>query len=122
LGVMSATGSHPDGVVAFYPFGLLHKFGFGDGDMMYDVVEELGLGVYHRDLLVAVVEGLLVSLIEQEVETYTLVSLHNPIRAATIDGEKASPTSTLTPEIIEISVTEIIRVAQTLPPEEEEDL
>ncbi len=119
---MSSTESHPDGVVAFYPFGLLHKFGFGDGDMMYDVVEEHGLGVYHRDLLVAVVEGLLVPRIDQEVETYTLVSLHNPIRAATIDGEKADPNSMLTPEIIEIPVAEIIRVAQTLPPEEKEDL
>jgi hypothetical protein len=33
------------GIVAFYPEGLLHKFGFGDGDLLYELVEEHGLAV-----------------------------------------------------------------------------
>jgi hypothetical protein len=103
------------GVVEFYPEGLLHKFGFGDGDMLFDLVEEHGLRVDHQDLLAAVVERLVVPQLDQVVETYTLVSCHNPIRAHTIDGEKADIDSTLTPEVVEVPVADIIRVARTLP-------
>ena len=108
------------GVVEFYPEGLLHKFGFGDGDMLYELIEEHDLGVDHQDLLIAVVEQLVVPRLDQVVETYTMVSLHNPIRASTIDGEEADVSSTLTPQIVEIPVADIIRIARTLPPRDDE--
>lgn len=108
-------------VVEFYPEGLLHKFGFSDGDMMYDVVEEHELGVDHKDLLIAVVERLLLPRLEQEVEVYTLVSLHNPIRAQTIDGEDARYAAGVSPGIVAIPLADIIEVARTLPPEDEDE-
>lgn len=112
---MSDSQSDALDAVEFYPEGLLHKFGFGDGDKLYDLVEEHGLGVDHRDLLVAVVERLVVPCLDQVVETYTLVSFHNPIRAGIIDGEKADIHSTLTPVIVEVPVAEIIGIARDLP-------
>jgi len=112
--------SDTSAVVEFYPEGLLHKFGFGDGDMLYDFVEEHGLGVDDRDLLVAVVEHLVVPQLDQVVDTYTLGTMHNPIRARTIDGEDADIDSTLTPEIVKVPEAEIIRIAQTLPPSDDD--
>lgn len=110
------TEPQPDvhGVVEFYPEGLLHKFGLGDGDKLYDLVEEHDLEVDHRDLLIAVIERLVVPRLDQAVETHTLATFHNPIRAGTIDGEKADIYSTLTPEVIGVLVADIIAVASTL--------
>jgi len=111
-------GSDYPSTVVLYPEGLLHKFGFGDGDMLGDLTEEHGLEVDHRELLVAVVERLVVPGLDQRVDTYTLWgTLHNPIRARTIDGYEAALGDTLTPEIIEIPVADIIEVARTLPPQ-----
>ncbi|MBN2846904.1 MAG: hypothetical protein JXP72_00435 [Coriobacteriia bacterium] len=112
--------SDASAIIDFYAEDLLHKFGFGDGDMLYDFVEEHGLDVDDRDLLVAVIEHLVVPRLEQAVETYTLCTLHNPIRARTIDGEEASIYSTLTPEFIEVREADIIRIAQTLPPSDDD--
>ena len=108
-------GSASSAVIEFYPADLLHKFGFGDGDMLYDFVQEHGLGVDDRHLLVAVVERLVVPQLDQVVETYTVGTMHNPVRALTIDGEQADIDSTLTPDTVEVSESEIIRIAQTLP-------
>ena len=119
---MPAEGTRDRGdVIEFYPDGLLHKFGFGDGDMLYDLIEEHDLGVDHQDLLIAVIKRLVVPRLDQEVETYTLPSLHNPIRAGTIDGERADAFGSITPEIVEIPVADIIRIARTLPPIEDSD-
>ncbi|MBU1493155.1 MAG: hypothetical protein KKE89_06555 [Actinobacteria bacterium] len=110
----------PSSTIAFYPEGLLHKFGFSDGDLLFDLVEEHHLAVYHHDLLVAVVERLVVPRLDQAVETYTIgATLHNPIRARTIDGEEASLGDLLTPEIIDVLVADILEVAKTLPPDED---
>ena len=109
---------HPS-TIAFYPEGLLHKFGFSDGDILGDLTEEHGLEVDHRELLVAVVERLVAPRLDQEVDIYTLWgTLHNPIRARTVDGDEADLGDTLTPEIIEIRVADIIEIARTLPPGE----
>lgn len=101
-------------VVAFYPEGLLHKFGFSDGDLLVDLMEEHHVEVDRSDLLVAVVERLVVPRLDQRVETYTLSSLHNPIRASTVDGAEADLDSVLTPEVIEVPVPEILAVARAL--------
>ena len=106
--------------IAFYPEGLLHKFGFGDGDMLGDLTEEHDLGVDHRELLVAVVDRLVVPRLDQKVDAYAFWgTLHNPIRARAIDGVEADIGDTLTPEIIEIPVADIIEVARSLPPSDD---
>lgn len=101
-------------VIRFYPEGLLHKFGFGDGDLLLELMEEHHLAVDRSELLVAVVERLVVPRLDQDVETYTLLSSHNPIRASTVDGVEADLDSVLTPRVIEIPATEIISVARSL--------
>ena len=108
-------------VVEFYPDDLCSKFGFGDGDMLYELIEEHDLGVDHQELLIAVVERLVVPQIDREIETYTLPSLHNPIRAATIDGEQAGRHDCSSDEIVTVPVADIIRIARTLPPVEDSD-
>ena len=85
------------GVVEFHPSDLLQKFGFGDGDMLEDLREEHGRRSIARYLVAAVVERLVVPRLDQRVETYTLASMHNPIRARTVDGEEADMDSTLPP-------------------------
>ena len=112
----SQAAQAPDDVMAFYPFDLLHKFGFRDGDMLLDLMDEHHLEVDRSDLLAAVVEQLVVPRLDQRVETYRIVSMHNPIRARTIDGAEADIDSTLTPEVVEVPVAQIIEVARTLPP------
>jgi hypothetical protein len=106
-------------VVRLYPDDLLRKFGFGDGDLFFYLVEDLELGVDDRDLLFETVRRLLLPRLDQEVEVYTIVSLHNPVRALTIDGEQASIHSDLTPEWVEIPIEEVVRLASTLPPTED---
>ena len=118
FGMTGPGDSGHSSTVVFYPEGLLHKFGFGDGDMMGDFTREHDLEVDHRDLLVAVVERLVVPRLDQQVDTYTLWgTLHNPIRARAIDGAEADLGDTLTPEIVEIPVADIIEVARTLLPD-----
>jgi len=112
---------NPGEVVDFYPDDLCSKFGFGDGDMLYELIQEHDLGVDHQELLIAVIERLVVPQLDVVVETYTLPSIHNPIRAATIDGEKADPYDFISDEIIRIPVADIIEVARTLPPVEDTD-
>ena len=68
-----------------------------------------------------VVERLVVPQIDREIETYTLPSLHNPIRAATIDGEQAGRHDFISDEIVTVPVADIIRIARTLPPVEDSD-
>lgn len=122
-GKPATMGRYPtSGLVEFYSEDLLQKFGFGDGDMLYDLVEEHGLGVDHQDLLAAVVERLVVPRLDQAVETYVIGPSHNPIRADTIDGAKADIDSTLTPEVVEVLVADIIRIARTLPPADDGEL
>lgn len=111
----------PEGVVEFVSQGLLSKFGFEDGDMLVDFILDHDLHVDFHELLIAVVERLLVPRLDHQVETHTIwATLHNPIRAKTIDGEPADVFSTVTPEIVEIAVTDIIRIARTLPLDSEE--
>lgn len=102
--------------IAFFSYDLVSKFGFGDGDMLWDLIEERDLGVDHHDLLIAVVERLLVPRLDEEVETYTIgATLHNPIRARTVDGEEAGASSVFTPESVGIAVDDILAIAAELP-------
>lgn len=84
--------------------------------MLVDLVVEHDLNVDFQDLLVAVVEQLVVPRLDQQVETFTIsATLHNPIRARTVDGEEADYGSVITPRVVEIPVADIVRIARTLP-------
>ncbi len=113
--------SHEETTITLYPDGLLHKFGFRDGDLLWDLIQDRGLGVDHQDLLIAVVERLLLPRLDQEVETSTIgATLHNPIRARTVDGEPADIHSVITPEAVEIPIDDIVALAAGLPREEDD--
>ncbi|MFH1330151.1 MAG: hypothetical protein ABIJ48_05815 [Actinomycetota bacterium] len=58
---------------------------FRPDDLLADLVDEHGAGVSYHDLLIAVLEQLLLPRLDHHVEASTLVSLHNPVRARTID-------------------------------------
>ncbi len=111
-GVTAGDGSP---VVMFFPYGLLHKYGFDDGDILLELNADLEFDLDHHDLLIAVVERLLIPRLDQDVDTYTIwATLHNPIRAQMIDGQEPDMDSTLTPEVVEISVADILQVARQL--------
>ena len=117
---MSSTSAD---TITLFPFDLVSKFGFEDGDVMFHFMEDHGLDferLDHHDLLIAVVEQLLVPRLDQAVETFTLVSLHNPIRAGKVDGQEASYDSVFTPESVEIPVAEILEIAASLVEPDEE--
>lgn len=72
--------------------GLLSKFGFGDGDTLWDwsynAAEDLGVPIViddHAALRRLVREHLLPAL-TQTVVVYDIDTIHNPIRAETVDG------------------------------------
>lgn len=100
--------------VAFFPEGLLHKFGFGDGDQLTELTEDEGLDVDRDDLLILVVTRLVVPRLDQRVTTYTLTSMHNPVRALTVDGAQADIDTVLTPERVEVPVADILTLARAL--------
>ena len=113
--------------------GLLSKWGFGDGDLpdtVWDLIDAHGIDYaaldWHRVLTQLVRERLLPAL-DQRVEVYEIDTIHNPVRAATIDGEPVSddviygrvPEPTLTPEYVVVpweAALVAIR-ASVLPPE-----
>ena len=103
--------------VTFYTQHLLSKYGFDDGDLLFDIVEERGLEVDHRDLLIAVVERLVIPVLEQDVEYDIIGTFHNPIRIRCIAGIEADLGDPLTPEDIVIPVSDIITIAGELPPD-----
>ncbi|MCB2224835.1 MAG: hypothetical protein KQH83_11765 [Actinobacteria bacterium] len=107
----------PPAAVTLYPEDLLHKFGFDDGDVMFFFMQDhgLGTGLDHHHLLIAVVERLLVPRLDQDVETMTIwATLHNPIRARTIDGEEATIHCTITPESVDIPAEAILEIHASL--------
>lgn len=104
--------------ITLYPDGLLSKFGFEDGDVMFYFMSDRGLDLEaldHHDLLIAVVERLLIPRLDQTVETYVIeATLHNPIRAGTVDEEEASIHCIITPDSVDIPVEAILEVYESL--------
>lgn len=111
--------------ITLHPFGLLSKFGFEDGDVIFYFMSDRGLDLErldHHDLLIAVVERLLIPRLDQTVETYVIeATLHNPIRARTVDGEEATMDSILTPDSVDIPVEAILKIVEELLEPEERD-
>lgn len=100
--------------VTLFSDGLLSKWGFSDGDVLdeplWDHADELGInprgGDIHAVLIRAVHEYLLPAL-DQDVQVYEIGTIHNPIRARTVDGVEvdtytATPTIALTPDHVDV--------------------
>lgn len=104
---------------------LLSKYGFNDGDEpdpWLDWCDEQGIDYnadawnWHAALRRLVREHLLPKL-DQTVEVYDIDTIHNPIRASTVDGadidDRADhPDGTLTPEAVEVPYVEVLRIAR----------
>jgi len=113
------------------PNGLLSKWGFGDGDMLDDLLYENGYEDAWKDdadkeeghwfdhrILVRVIEEHVVPKLDQVVETFTVWGIHNPIRADNIDGIKftnwyrGEVSQRLTPSMIEVTDDVILAIAE----------
>jgi hypothetical protein len=116
--------------IRLYSDGLLSKWGFGDGDcldeVLWDRCDELGLradGDEHAVLIRAVREYLLPALAEHhDVVVFEIDTIHNPIRADTIDGIEIPPFDSsfemaLTPEYVDVPFEVLWQwYLETLPP------
>jgi hypothetical protein len=114
--------------IRFPTAGLLSKWGFGDGDMLEDVLDEWldgkwpdedfaadALGFEHR-VLVRVVREHVLPHVTTPVEVYELGTIHNPIRAKTVNGGPWDDYTTdvdgwLEPEYVDVPLSEVLSIA-----------
>ena len=106
--------------------GLLSKFGFNDGDAPDDVLDWLeanghGWRIDWHTVLTALVERYLLPAIKQDVKIVHISTNHNPVRAQTVDGVDITGYYSddledveLTPEYVEIPMSEVARIAAEL--------
>lgn len=103
--------------------GLLSKFGFNDGDApdaWLDYCEANGIDYNEVDFpLVQLVRQYLLPALDQRVTVVEIETIHNPIRAKTVDGIEVHGQDTvngepieLTPEQVTIPMAEVARIAQ----------
>lgn len=123
--------ANPGPVLTLFSSGLLSKWGFGDGDVLFDAwwdwCESQGIPytpIGKHSILCELVETRLVPALDQKVETVRISTNHNPIRATTVNGADAEQYWTgegdgreprLTPEYIEIPMGEVARIAAEQP-------
>ena len=116
---------------------LLSKWGFGDGDMLDDLLIDFGgydytdltwftksddVGPFHgfeHMVLIAAVCAYVVPKIDQRVEVFVVGTIHNPIRAHRVDGTLVASYDnedgvTLTPETVEVEDATILALARAL--------
>lgn len=98
---------------------LLSKYGFEDGDVLDDLIDGSGVkpekwedpngyGFYHWVLIKLVKEFLLPAL-PRTIEIYTMMSIHNPIRA-----EKPDECDDIKGVIVEVSYDDVLRIASEM--------
>lgn len=102
---------------------LLSKYGFNDGDepdAWLDWCDEQGIDYnawpWHH-VLRRLVREHLVPKLDQHVEVYDIDTIHNPIRALTVDGVSIDdladhPDGMLTPDGVEVAYSEVLRTAR----------
>lgn len=106
--------------------GLLSKWGFNDGDVPDDILDWLeahghGWRIEWHPVLKMLVERHLLPVLAQRVEIVNIGTNHNPVRAQTVDGTDVEgcwsgpqPEPTLTPEYVEIPMSEVAKIAAEL--------
>lgn len=104
----------------FYTESLLSKWGFGDGDMLDDLLYDNELGsVDAHGVLIEIVKTRLIPKIKQVVNVYTVQCAHNPIRANSVNGVEVDCYNNnndirLEPEFIDIKDSEILEIARAI--------
>lgn len=107
--------------VEFRAENLFFKSGFGDGDMLDDLLWDNGfdneprrdedhLGFEH-EVLARCVERFLLPALPEPVATYRIGSIHNPIRAETVKGYTAPVPDSLVGFGVEVPVRAILEIA-----------
>jgi hypothetical protein len=105
--------------------GLLSKWGFNDGDEPDDVLdyldEQLGEDaqrVNWHPILRRLVRERLITALDQVVVAVDVETIHNPIRASTVDGVDVGDNwyetwnaATLTPEFVEVPFDDVLALA-----------
>ena len=109
----------PDKVLLFSD-GLLSKWGFNDGDLLdwlFDYDEKFDIHAVLR----AVVREKLLPALTDKVEVFDIDTIHNPIRAQTVNGVDVTQNLydpdqpiRLQPQFVEVSVEEVLRIARTI--------
>ncbi|MFG2328262.1 hypothetical protein ACGFMM_01415 [Streptomyces sp. NPDC048604] len=108
--------------VTLFSSSLLSKWGFSDGDDPGDWLDYCeARGIDYTVLgfpLVALVRQYLLPRIEQPITVVEVETIHNPIRAETVNGQDMTetwfgraPEPTLTPEYVEVPMSEVLGVA-----------
>ena len=119
---MVATNKPKGYNMKFYTSGLLNKFGFQDGDMIDDLLfENFGLASnlnFTHNVLVKVVVDHVIPKLDQKIEQVIITTIHNPIRAGTVNGHRVDWYNgnefELTPKIVEVSDQIIIDIAKAI--------
>lgn len=113
--------------MTFHTNDLLSKWGFGDGDMLTDLLEDNGLDMpydmermrYDHMVLVEVVKTYVVPPIKETVVVIEYNTNHNPIRASEVNGKdvdwfKYNEGIRLSPETVEVDDAEILTIARRI--------
>lgn len=109
--------------VTLFSADLLSKWGFNDGadpDEWWDFCERHGADPGVLDFpLVEMVQRYLIPRLDQTVTVAIIETSHNPIRVETVDGVDVTeawfgraPKPALTPEYVEVPLSEALKVAQ----------
>ena len=123
----------------FHTEGLLSKWGFSDGDLLDDLIWDAGMeevgdflfdkkdeagSIYGFDhtVLVLVLLTHVLPVLDQKVETRVIGTIHNPLRATTVDGmdvrdawfgDREYP-GAITPAEVEVPDETILALARSL--------
>lgn len=99
---------------------LMHKFGFGDGDLLDRFADELEAAcvsydtVIENELLQRLVERYLAPLLPKGSEVYRISSIHNPIRIEYDDDDYEVMRALLSPIKVVVTLDQIITVAKEI--------
>lgn len=111
----------PPETVTLFADGLLSKWGFCDGDLL-DWLYEFGEHDEHA-VLCAIVRQKLLPALAQKVEVEEISTIHNPIRARTVDGKDVThlhydsslrTEGLLTPASVDVTGAEVLAIARAL--------
>lgn len=112
-----------DRVLTLHSDGLLSKFGFNDGDLtdeLADWFEAEGIDyarVAWHQVLCRLVREHLLPVLDQAVVVYEIGTIHNPIRAATVDGVDVSDLDeadlpVLTPDHVDVPYAVVLQAVR----------
>lgn len=113
--------TQPPETVTLFADGLLSKWGFSDGDILEWLFD---FGDHDRHaVLCAVVRQKLIPALAQKVEVEEISTIHNPIRARTVDGKDVThmhydsalrTEGMLTPASVDVTGAEVLAIARSL--------